>query len=384
MEAYEALLEKSVRERVVPGVISLAKDTKGKLDYSKVISGPDSTYALDTVLEVASLTKLITTIAALQLVERGLITLDEDVALHIPAFASRDVLDGEIGADGTYSSHKRKNRITLHHLLTHTAGTSYTFTDQRIAKYVSSSPAYETKGTIDTHFHFPLSYEPGEGWLYGNALDRVGQIIEKLSGDNLEDYFQKNIFRPLGISSASFWSDTRPPMAVRAHQHAPAILNPDAESFTTGLNECFGGQGLFINLQDYIKVLYSLLVDDEVLLKQETTALMFQPQLSPVTKAALLQTLESPGWAVGDLPPTGEYDWGYGGLLIDGDHHSYRRRNTLLWSGAPSLFWFIDREADLCGVFGTQVLPPSDPSVRPIIKAFEEAVYHQLDGVDNE
>ncbi|CAG9939958.1 unnamed protein product [Clonostachys rosea f. rosea IK726] len=347
MEAYELIVSKAVEDGVIHGAIFLASDIEGKLRYSKAVSGLDSTYTDETVLEVASLTKLVTTIAALQLVERGLIRLEDDIS-HL---------------------------ITLQRLLTHSAGGAYTFTDDQIAKFVAVSPGYMSDGTIKSNFDFPLSYEPGEGWRYSNSLDRVGQIIEKLTKTTLEEYFKRYIFQPLGIFSASFWGGKPPPMAVREHGNARAVPNPEALSFTTGLKECFGGQGLFINLPDYMRILRSLLLDDEALLKRETTALMFKPNLSPASKGALIQELESATWTVGDIPKTKEYDWGLGGLLIDGDSHPYRRRNTLLWSGAPSVFWFIDRNAGVCGVFGTQVLPLSDPVVLPVIKAFEEAVY---------
>ncbi|CAG9978675.1 unnamed protein product [Clonostachys byssicola] len=375
MEAYELVVSKAVEDGVIPGAIFLANDIAGKLRYSKAVSGLDSTYTDETVLEVASLTKLITTIAALQLVERGLIRLEDDVSHLIPEFSKRGVLDSDVNDDGSYASHPRHNAITLHRLLTHSAGGAYTFTDDRIAKLVDVSPGYMSNGTINSNFDFPLSYEPGEGWRYSNSLDKVGQIIEKLTKLTLENYFKQYIFHPLGISSASFWGGKPPPMAVREHGNTRTVPDPEATSFTTGLKECFGGQGLFINLPDYMKILRSLLLDDEALLKRKTTALMFKPSLSPASKVALIQELESATWTVGDIPKTKEYDWGLGGLLIDGDSHPYRRRNTLLWSGAPSVFWFIDRNAGVCGVFGTQVLPPSDPIVLPVIKAFEEAVY---------
>jgi hypothetical protein len=141
-------------------------------------------------------------------------------------------------------------------------------------------------------------------------------------------------------------------MTVRKEPDGRVILDLDAQGFTSGLKECFGGQGLLMSLEDYIKVLTSLLRDDEVLLPKAMTAMMLKPQLSHVQKQALLKELEMPVWAVGDLPPTQEYNWSYGGLLID-------------------------RAARVCGVSGTQVLPPSNPTVKPLIDAFEKAVYAQ-------
>lgn len=282
-----------------------------------------------------------TTVAALQLVEQGLIALDENVEKCLPIFAKQPVFDPVREGDQELSTHERRHPITFHHLLTHTAGAGYGFTDERVAKYIATSPDYKPDGTIDGSFNFPLPYEPGEGWCYSNSLDRVGQIIERISGLSLEDYFHQNIFRPLGISKATFNPNLYPrqPMAVHKEPGGRAIPDPDAQGFTSGLKECFGGQGLLMSLGDYIKILASLLRDDEVLLSKATTAMMLRPQLSHVQKQALLKELEAPVWAVGDLPPTQEYDWGYGGLLIDGDKHPFRRRNSLLWSGAPSLFW---------------------------------------------
>jgi CubicO group peptidase (beta-lactamase class C family) len=335
--------ESSADTMVVAGTFSYAK-VVGKKSSN---SGNDEPWSSDAVLELASMTKLVTTIAVLQLVEKGRVTLDEDVSSWIPEFAAQDILIGFSG-DGQPQFKKRQNPVTLRLLLTHTAGAGYTFIDPSLGQYRTSIQKRHILdgATVNARFDHPLLYEPGEGWAYSSSVDRVGQIVEAISGENLEEYFKKNIFEPLGISSGTFWPGRKPelearrvPMAFRDEKTGGTIEKPDEISFNTTNTECFGGQGLCISLDDYLKILHSLLVDDEVVLRRETTALMFQPQLTPPSKAKLLEVMEDPAWAVGDFPITREYDWGLGGILVDGDSHAFRKRGTLIWNGAANLFW---------------------------------------------
>ncbi|KAH8650704.1 beta-lactamase family protein [Ilyonectria robusta] len=387
MSNFEKLIESAVRDRVVPGVTLLAKDASGNFNYAKVTGkrslgpGHEETLTQDTLFSLASMTKLLTTIAALQLVERGSIQLDDEVTPFVPVLARQEILTG-FAQDGSPITKERSNPITLRQLLTHSAGAAYAFTSPLIQQWLQYTGRAEFSSTIDEAFDFPLVYESGEGWLYSSSLDWAGKVIEKVTGLTLEDYMQRNIFDPLGIKGITFWPRKNPELAprlasisVRDSATGKTVYKEGTRNFSDGLGECFGGQGAFADLRDYLKVLHSILVDDEKLLKKQTTALIFQPQLSLASKAALKIAMKDPSWVVGHFPDTGEYDWGLGGLLIDGDKHDYRRRNTLVWSGAANLFWFIDRTAGLCGIFGTQVFPHADPTVEPLIKAFEEEVY---------
>ncbi|KAI0008430.1 beta-lactamase/transpeptidase-like protein [Xylariaceae sp. FL0662B] len=327
------------------------------------------------------MTKLHTSIAIMQLVERGLVTLDEDVSHLIPSFGEQGVLTG-FTDDGAPLTRKRRNPITLRRLLTHSSGGAYWFVSEPLAKIRAWKKTPIPAGTVDVAFDLPLLFEPGEAYEYDSGIDRVGQIVERLTGQTLEDYMSEKIWKPLGLESTTFFPDRHPsiqerrvPMAFRSDVTGPVVEKPEQPTLTTGLKEPFGGQGLFSTMGDYVKVLHSLVLDDEKLLKKETAAVMFQPQLTPASKASLLEKMKTPEWAVGDFPLTNEYDWGIGGILVDGDKHSYRRNGTLIWGGAANLAWFIDRAAGVCGCFGTQVLPASDDRIRPLFKAFEEDVY---------
>ncbi|KAI1139509.1 beta-lactamase family protein [Hypoxylon sp. FL0543] len=382
MATFEDQVANALESGFAPGVVAIAKDKEGNLNYSKSFSRKDGPeYNEDTVMGLASMSKLVTSIAALQVVERGLITLDDDVTPFLPTLAKQGVLTG-FADNGEPITRKRQNPITLRQLLTHSAGLGYTFLHEPLAKVAAWKKLPDPSATVEEAFDLPLLYEPGEDFMYSASIDWAGKLVEKLTGQNLEDYVRQNIFEPLGMESTTFFPWNRPeiqarrvPMTYREDPAGPVVEKAGEPWFSDGKKEPFGGQGLFSSMRDYIKVLHSLLVDDEKLLKKETAALMFQPHLSPKSKAALLEMMKEPVWLVGDFPITNEYDWGLGGILVDGDKHEYRRKGTLIWSGAANLYWFIDRAAGLCGVFGTQVLPPFDDRIKPLIKAFEDKVY---------
>ncbi|KAF3018128.1 hypothetical protein E8E14_008958 [Neopestalotiopsis sp. 37M] len=385
MDSVEQRIRQAIEDETILGAVLVAKDKSGNLDYHRAfgkrqVSPVEKPMELDTVLAIASMTKLMTTIAALQLVERGAVTLDEDVTRHLEVLARQEIVKG-FQPDGTPITEKRANPITLRQLLTHSSGVGYDFAHPEINMYKKHHKLPLGK-TINERFGVPLLYQPGEGWSYGGSLDWVGRLVEVLSGLTLEDYMKNHIWDPLGIKDATFWPAARPQkyrdrqsaMTIRDSKTGKAAQSRKPIDLGSGLTEAAGGQGAFITMDDYMKVMYSLLMDDERLLRKDTTEMMFKPQLSQFAKASLLES----GWAVGvgNFPETNEYDWGLGGILIDGDKHPYRKRNALTWSGAPNLVWFIDRTAGVCGVFGCQLLPTKDEKIEALIQTFEEGVYN--------
>lgn len=346
-----------------------------------------------TVFALASMTKLLTTVACLQLVERGVLTLDGDVSALVPALAAQPVLSG-FRDDGSPVTVPRSEPITLRRLLTHSAGPGYMFLDERLMRWKahqreqrrkeqraqrsnstgdkdrkrsssrsrssnrsrSSTPSTaleKKKTTLERRFDYPLLFQPGSGWVYGSGVAWAGRVVEVATGTDLETYFAAYVFAPLGITDITFWpgerggvfTARRAGMTTREPDSGKVVGTEAPEPDTT---DCLGGEGAFGALDDYLRVLQSLLADDGRLLRPETAALMFEPQLaragagSPdpaAAKQALRASLAHPEWAVGDIPATGEYDWGLGGLLTDGDSHPYRRRGCLIWSGMYNLFW---------------------------------------------
>ncbi|KAI1075341.1 beta-lactamase family protein [Whalleya microplaca] len=384
MTSIDDLLQSAVNDGTAPGLVVIAGDKNGKVTYSKAFSREGGTpYNLDSVMMTASMTKFPTSIAALQLVEKGLITLDEDVSPLIPSFAKQGILIS-VSDDGTPTVRERQNPITLRRLISHSAGAGYSFMDEGLTKIRAAQKKGPFGSSVDESFDLPLLYEPGEGWAYSTSIDRAGQIVEKLSGLTLDEYMRRNIWEPLGADSSTFFPDQHPdisarkvPMAFRDDPEGPAVEKPGAPTVATGAKASFGGHGLFGSMSDYFKMVHSLLVDDEKLLKKETTALMFQPQLTPASKEALHKFMETPEMKVMFPSPPNDRDYGLSGLLIVGDNHEYWRKGALMWGGAANLNWFIDRSAGVCGVFGAQVMPSSDPRMRSLINAFQADVYRK-------
>ncbi|KAI5862040.1 beta-lactamase/transpeptidase-like protein [Durotheca rogersii] len=347
MASLDDLLESAVNDGTAPGVVIIAKDKEGKVDYAKAFSREGGTpYALDTAMVISSMTKLPTSIAALQLVDRGLVALDEDLSPLLPAFAEKGVLIS-VADDGTPAVRKRRNPITLRHLITHASGAGYPFLDKARLGKIRSAHEHDTlDGTVEETFDLPMLFEPGEGWAYGTGLDWAGVLVEWLSGLSLDEYMKRNLWEPLGVggdSSPTFFPDKKPaarvPVAFCSDPDGPAVEKPGAPTIVSGLKACYGGHGLAASMRACFEAAYSLLVDDGRLLSRETAALMFQPQLSPASRQSLAAFMEKPKMKLLFPSPLIDRDYGLGGLLIAGDGHEYWRKGTLMCGGAANLNW---------------------------------------------
>ncbi|KAK2735330.1 beta-lactamase family protein [Colletotrichum kahawae] len=382
MSTFEEKITAAVKDGILPGVVIYAKDKSGRLNYSQVINSQNAPHvpriSPSSTLWLASATKIITTIAALQLVERKIVALEDDISHHLPALASQPVLTGFNSSNEPVLS-PRKNSITLRQLLSHSAGTGYDFLSPELQRWQTLNGKKPVSGSnVEERFSYPFLYEPGTYWAYSNAIDWTGRLVEVLTGQDLETYMRQNIFEPLNLKSFTFNAATAEktlwPLSTR-NPETGKVIPYTGRHLNNGVESPLGGQGLHGSMDEYIEILYSLLIDDGKLLRPETTAEMFKPQLSPQSKMALLRNMDTPQGFVGDFPDTKEYDWGLGGILIGGGSHPYRKKGTLIWSGAANIFWWIDRETGICGLFGTQIMPAAELVTKGYIKAFEEEIY---------
>src|SRR5438477_237360 len=145
------------------------------------------------------MTKPVTTVAALQLVEQGKLQLDEPVSKHLPELGALDVLDGFDPSTGKPLLRPAKAPVTLKHLLTHTSGFCYDNWDGNMFRYTSLTTGQPAGGKPG-----PLMFEPGTRWQYGQGVDWAGRLVEKVSGLSLEDYFQQKILGPLEMRDTSY------------------------------------------------------------------------------------------------------------------------------------------------------------------------------------
>ncbi|KAI4748657.1 beta-lactamase family protein [Aureobasidium sp. EXF-12298] len=392
--SFEEKFEQAVKDGVFPGAIMMAKDKSGKLNYSKVFGntciGPNAKpLQLNSILFLASMTKLLTSIAAMQIIEKGLISLDTDIAPYLPELAAQPILHGFDDNDKPILT-ERKNTIKFVHLLTHSAGTAYDKMIPMLEKYrqsINDNP--EERTTMKTKCVYPLLFEPGTYWSYGTGSDWAGKVIEKVTGQTLQQYMDDNIFAPLNISRIKFTPYLTEEMKTDAATIALRIPSGDLVNLPVSKNidykdvECFGGHGGYADLTHYFKILSSLLLDDEILLFKSSTDVFFSPQLSAQSHTAINKMFTQPeivALFIGSFPSSTTYDWGVGGVLVDSENDEHRKKGTLIWSGMPNNFWWVDREKGVCGLFGTQVYPPGDGKVGEMIDLFEKEVYERVGG----
>src|SRR5207248_489066 len=162
-----------------------------------------SPITLGTLFRIASMTKAITSVAAMQLVEQQKIGLDDPVPDIDPALARPQLLDG-VDAAGQPRLRPAERPITLRHLLTHTAGFTYDWSNPNTARYAELTGLPPTSSGKLAALGQPLAFEPGERWEYGINIDWVGRIVEALSGKTLDTYLREHVCGPLGMDDTGF------------------------------------------------------------------------------------------------------------------------------------------------------------------------------------
>ena len=202
----DAVLRRATDTKEVPGVVAVAANDKGVIyegafGTRDLAKGPAMT--LDTIFRLASMTKAVTSVAAMQLVEQGRLQLDQPVGNILPELSAPQVLQGFDDA-GAPRLRPAKRPITLRHLLTHTAGFAYDVWDPELARYIKASGTPPGSTGKLASLRLPLVFDPGERWEYGINLDWAGRTVEAVSGLPLEVYFRQHIFAPLGMADTDY------------------------------------------------------------------------------------------------------------------------------------------------------------------------------------
>jgi len=293
----DGVLRQAVEAKEVPGVVAMAATDKGLLYEgafgTRVLdNGPAMT--LDTVFRIASMTKAITSVAAMQLVEQGKLRLDDPVPNIDPTLGSPQVLEG-FDAAGAPRLRPAKRPITLRHLLTHTAGFSYEVWDANTVRYVKTSGMPALGSGKVAALRLPLVFDPGDKWEYGINIDWVGRLVEAISGQTLDAYFRDKIFTPLGMQDSGYiTSEEQRARQARVHQRqADGTLVPQPLETPSTPEFWPGGGGLYATGPDYLTFLQMLLhggsLNGVQLLRPETVARMGQNHIGNIP-AGILKT----------------------------------------------------------------------------------------------
>src|SRR3989441_4006835 len=260
----DGLLKQAVDAKEVPGVVAMATTDKGLLyEGAFGVRALDQTAAMtpDTVFRIASMTKAIATVAAMQLVEQGKLTLEGPVPNIDPTLGSPTVLEG-FDAAGAPKVRPAKGPITLRHLLTHTAGFSYDIWDPDTGRYIKTTgmPGRAT-GKVAS-LRQPLVFDPGARWLYGINIEWTGRLIETVGGLALEDHFREKIFGPLGMKDSGYvTSQEQRARQARVHARQPdgSLAVQPLEPVPVKAEFWSAGGPLYSTARDYMVFLQMLL-----------------------------------------------------------------------------------------------------------------------------
>ncbi|KAI1297569.1 beta-lactamase/transpeptidase-like protein [Xylaria venustula] len=396
MKPFERAVEAASASEQIPGAVLLATDKPGKFKYGRafgkrsVRAGVDqSPLQLDSVMWIASCTKVVTALAALQCCERGLLTLDGPIYDVLPEFRGLPIIK-RFNEDGSPVLEPHSKPITLRHLLNHSSGIAY---DETHPKLIAWHQWHRTlpnrSNVVEGRYGYPLVFEPGDSWCYGAGVDWAGVAVERVNGGiSLQHYFEENIFRKVGALDVVFSShlhtradlqDRVVDMSKRDPNNPDRVIRSNARLQHNERGGCFGGLGLFATPVDYLKILRGILTTDgdQKLLSAKGVDEFFRPCLSEKARAALnrILSVEEARAAMGNIPASVTMNWALGGIVNEGDIPGGRKAGSMTWSGLPNLIWFIDRQSSLCGLYAGQLYPPGDAKVGELFGLFEQGVY---------
>jgi CubicO group peptidase (beta-lactamase class C family) len=374
----DAVLAAAVERRDVPGIVAIAADRRNVIYRGAVgvASGQSARpMTADAVFQIASMTKPVTSVALMQLVEDKKVGLDDPVSKYFPAFAKVSVITSFDAKTGAYTLEPASRPVTVRQLLTHTSGLGYGFTSAIARDFKPQNGAVLEVG--------PLLFEPGTDWIYGTSTDWVGRIVESVSGKDLETYFRERIFEPLGMRDTHYnvpeaaW----PRLVPGWRRQADGTLTELPSATPQRVTRFNGGGGLWSTADDYIGFLQMLLNGGELsgtrILSAASVTLMSVNQTGAVNAHAT-QTAQPELSADFTFINEGRDKWGLGFLITSEAAPGLRSAGSLSWGGIYNTYFWLDPSREVAGVILMQFLPFADPKALAVYGEFERAIYGML------
>lgn len=379
-------LREGLERRRIPAAAAMVA-TLHKTVYEGGFGYRDSASGLvvktNSIFRIASMTKAITTAAAMQLVEQGKLQLSRPVGEYLPELARLEVLEGFDQA-GNPILRPAQTPVLLKHLMTHTSGFVYDIWDAVLARYNRVTNGGNPPGTPAAVS--PLRFEPGTRWQYGTGIDWTGRLVETISGLTLEQYFQRNILQPLGMKDTSYIlpEEKFERLVSTCRRQPDGSLKEDARSLPAAPKEFNGGGGLYSTVEDYTRFLQMILrkgrcAARERILSAESVRLMSTNQIGPLNVQKLISTDHSVSEDV-EMHPGAMDKYSYGFLLNPAPYPGGRSAGSLGWAGIENTFYWIDPRRGACAVIMMQYLPFVDQEAMGLLRDFERSVYQNLDG----
>ncbi len=378
----DRILEEAVDRGATAGVVAGAGNRDGVVyegAFGLRAAGGTAPMTVDTVFWIASMTKAVTSVAALQQVEHGRLSLDEPISKVLPELTDPQVLEGFDEA-GRPKLRPAKQAITLRMLLTHTAGFTYDIWNADMGRYMEHAKVPGIIECKNVTLETPLVFEPGERWEYGINIDWAGKAVEKVSGRSLEDYFKAFIFGPLEMRDSGFLlgASQRARLATMHARMPDGSLAPVEFGITQAPEFFMGGGGLYATAPDYLTFLRALLnggiLNGARILSTATVAEMNRNHIGDLEVTKLVTAIPASSNDAEFFPGMSK-KWGLGYMISTDKADSGRSEQSLAWAGLGNTYFWLDPTAKLAGVIATQILPFADAQVLDTFAAWEQAIY---------
>ena len=374
--ALSTFLKNATDRGDVPGVVVAVVNKDGTLYHEAF--GVSSTLrrtpmAKDTIFNMASMTKPVTSVAIMMLVDEGRLALDDEVAKYLPRYRNPLVISRFNEADGSYETRPARRPITIRHLLTHTSGIGYGFSSPMLTRIMQR--------TMQPELDLPLLFDPGEGWAYGASTRVLGHVVEAITGQKIDEFLQTRILRPLGMRDTSYLVPKEKysrVVAVNARGGEGAFVErPMPETLPANVA---GDGGLYGTASDYGLFLRMLLdrgrLGSTRILSERSARTMLESHTGDV----VVQLQQSPNQGLSRNFPlgAGKDRWGLGFQLAAEKQPNRRTPGSGTWAGIFNTHFFIDPAREIGVVVMMQTLPFYDEASMKVYAGVEEAVYRNL------
>lgn len=324
----------------------------------------------DHIFRLHSLTKAITSVAALQLVEKGLIGIDEPLNNLMPEMVIIPILD----EDGNLIHSDEV--ITLRHLLNHTSGFGFYLFSSRLYNFKSDSWPYEDN---------PRLFQPGTSFAYGTGINWAGKVVEKISGKDLETYFRENITGPLKMDRTWFNvpKNLSADIVTLGGRDSLGNINPWMRIPEKPETNYKGASGLLGSPNDYLIFLKCMLnygkYEGGQLLKKETVELMLKDNLPKEIRPQIDQFENGGfiGYTGGQFDLMKNDGWGFG-WFIETDENDIRPVNSVYWAGAANSYYTLDVKNKIAIVSFSNYFPANDKEGYDFYKLYEKEVFREI------
>lgn len=370
-------LQKAITDTRIPGMVALVVNKDGII-YEQAFglrdSANDKAMTTDTIFRLASMTKPVTSMGIMMLVEEGKVELDAPVSTYLPALNNPQVFASFNMQDGKYTAEPAKANYTVRQLLTHTSGLGYTFTSDILTKAMTGPGARATQ--------LPLLFEPGTQWHYGESTRVLGEIIEAVSGQELAAFLEARITRPLHMD------DTTYDVPAAKNDRVATVHRSDGSKLVEAPNPAGiissphqGDGGLSGTASDYAQFIRLYLNGGRVgdsgqLINADTLKLMGQS----ATGSVKVQTMHSTNKLTSEDFPLGAGvdTYALGFQRTEAAAPNMRSVGSLAWAGIFNTEFWIDPEKEIGAILLMQYMPFYDEDAIEVLQGFEQRIYRNL------